>query len=236
MTRLRLALAAIVVIAGGVGYQQVNADPTQTASSAPLDDPKPPRMWPSTTTTTAATTTTTAPPTTTAAPTTTTHAPLPRSAPSPVKPSVAATLPPTAAPTPPPPPPPPAPMPEPASVDAGAESYVLQRLKADRGGRPIELSSGARSVARSWSSYMATQARMGHNGDLKADLTRAGVTGFTVWGENVGQGPTIDKIYAGLMASSGHRARMLSGEFSQVGIGVVRQGGTLWLTMDFVGY
>jgi uncharacterized protein YkwD len=39
-----------------------------------------------------------------------------------------------------------------------------------------------------------------------------------------------------LMQSSGHRANILAAGYSQVGIGVVRSGGTVWVTMDFVGF
>ena len=77
---------------------------------------------------------------------------------------------------------------------------------------------------------------LGHNPDLGGDLDRAGVTGWTSWGENVGYGGDIDQVHAALLASQGHRADILNPHYSQVGIGVVRSGGTVWVTIDFVGF
>lgn len=121
---------------------------------------------------------------------------------------------------------------------ADSEARALQLLNSERqrNGLPaLALNGGARSVARSWSSYMATHS-LGHNPNLARDLERAGVTGWRTIKENVGYGSSADEIHSMLMSSGGHRNIMLSSEVSEVGIGVVSSGGTLWLTMDFIGY
>jgi uncharacterized protein YkwD len=73
---------------------------------------------------------------------------------------------------------------------------------------------------------------LAHNPDLGQDMTDAGVS-WTTCGENVGQAASVDRVHALFMASGGHRANILSSAFTQVGIGVVSSGGTVWVTMDF---
>lgn len=76
---------------------------------------------------------------------------------------------------------------------------------------------------------------LAHNPDLGGDLARAGVTSWSTIGENVGYGGSVDQIHGMFMGSAGHRANILKGAYSHVGIGVVRSGGTVWITLDFVG-
>ena len=194
---------------------------TETSSASPTPEVETPdeRVWldelPTTTTTTVppTTTTTAAPP-----PPTTTAPPPPPTPPAP-------------APAPPPPPPPP------PAADGSDESRALQLVnneRANAGVAPLQLSVGARSVARSWSGHMAGSG-LAHNPDLAGDLQRAGVSGWSTCGENVGYGASVDRVHALFMGSDGHRANILSSAFSQVGIGVVHYGGNTWVTMDFVG-
>ncbi|MEQ1787014.1 MAG: CAP domain-containing protein, partial [Acidimicrobiales bacterium] len=107
--------------------------------------------------------------------------------------------------------------------------------RAAAGLAPLQMSGGARSVARAWSGYMAGNG-MAHNPDLSGDLARAGVSGWSTIGENVGYGSSVDHVHGMFMGSGGHRANILKAAYSQVGIGVVRSGGTVWVTLDFVGY
>jgi uncharacterized protein YkwD len=168
-----------------------------------------------------ASTTTTAPPTTTTSTTTPPPAPAPR--------VVTARR---AAPAPAPPPPPP---PAPSISDEGRALQLVNGERSKRGLAPLQLSAGARSVARAWSSHMAASG-LAHNPDLAGDLRRAGVTGWSSYGENVGYSTSVDGVHALFMGSGGHRQNILSTSFTHVGIGVVRAGGKVWVTMDFVGY
>ena len=118
------------------------------------------------------------------------------------------------------------------------EARALQLVNSERaeaGVAPLQLSGGARSVARTWSAHMAGSG-LDHNPDLSGDLQRAGVTGWRSIGENVGEGGSVDQVHSMFMGSGGHRSNILGSGFSQVGIGVVRAGGKVWVTMDFVGY
>lgn len=178
--------------------------------------------------------------------------------PAPVPPTTTTTLapPPTTPPLPPPPPPPrppppaprpapvarvaapPAPAPAPPRPAPDAEARALQLINDERsraGLAPLGLNGGAASVARSWSTRMATSG-LAHNPDLAGDLARAGAGGWRTIGENVGRAGSIDQAHALFMGSEGHRASIMSAEFSEVGIGVVDYGGQVWITMDFVGW
>ncbi len=119
--------------------------------------------------------------------------------------------------------------------DEGRALELVNRERANAGLGPLQLSDGARSVARTWSAFMASQG-LDHNPDLSGDLARAGITTWRNIGENVGYGNDVGQIHAAFMASRSHRANILKAAYSHVGIGTARSNGVLWITMDFVGY
>lgn len=84
------------------------------------------------------------------------------------------------------------------------------------------------SVAQRWSRQMADASRLAHNPRLTSQ-----VSGWQVLGENVGEGPTVGDLDAAFMASPEHRANVLDRDYTQVGVGTVRRGGILWITVDF---
>ncbi|MFL6206638.1 MAG: CAP domain-containing protein [Acidimicrobiales bacterium] len=219
MTAIRrhpAAVASILVFAlaatgcGGRPAASPAATPTEDARVAVARDHRSVVAAPTTTTTTAPATTTT-----TAAP-----------APAPPVATVRRASAPVAAP------------PAPAVPDPTGEARALQLVNAERaqaGVPPLQLNTAARSVARTWSEHMAAGG-LSHNPDLSGDLNRAGVTGWTTCGENVGYSEDVDGVHALFMASPGHRAHMLDPAFLQVGIGVVHAAGKTWVTMDLVAY
>src|SRR5919109_1185606 len=63
----------------------------------------------------------------------------------------------------------------------------------------------------------------------------AGYTGWSAIGENIAAGyPTPEAVVAGWMSSPGHRANILSPNFTEIGIGLAQGGkyGSYW-TQDF---
>jgi uncharacterized protein YkwD len=58
---------------------------------------------------------------------------------------------------------------------------------------------------------------------------------WSIGGENVGVGPTIDSLQAAFMASKEHRENILRTSFDHTAIGIVRQDGSLWVTVIFYG-
>ncbi|HYL93220.1 MAG TPA: CAP domain-containing protein, partial [Alphaproteobacteria bacterium] len=57
---------------------------------------------------------------------------------------------------------------------------------------------------------------------------------FTISGENVARAENADEAHHGLMGSPGHRANILGADYTAVGIGVVQQGDSIYVTQDFV--
>jgi uncharacterized protein YkwD len=73
------------------------------------------------------------------------------------------------------------------------------------------------AVARRHAQRMADRGEHHHNANLANEII-----GWMMLGENVGRGSTVDGLHRAFMASPSHRANVLRREFTQVGVGVVR--------------
>ena len=58
---------------------------------------------------------------------------------------------------------------------------------------------------------------------------------WRVAGENVGAGDSVDSLFKAFMHSSEHRRNILRSNFRHVGVGMVRSGGYLWVTIILYG-
>ncbi len=58
---------------------------------------------------------------------------------------------------------------------------------------------------------------------------------FSIGGENVGVGSTVDGLQEAFMASPPHRENILRTAFDHVAIGMARVDGHLWVTVVFYG-
>jgi uncharacterized protein YkwD len=63
-------------------------------------------------------------------------------------------------------------------------------------------------------------------------LTRR-ITNWSILGENVGVGGTVDSLQRAFMNSPEHRANILYSKFHYVGLGVVQKRGRMWVTVEF---
>jgi hypothetical protein len=123
------------------------------------------------------------------------------------------------------------PTPAPALADAGAEGEFIAQLNQARqsAGLPsVRVSGDLTAVARRHSERMASQGSLHHNPNLGSD-----VSGWQKVGENVGHGPSVGSIHSALMNSPSHRANILGGDWTEVGVGVVARDGALWVTQVF---
>lgn len=112
----------------------------------------------------------------------------------------------------------------PASATERGE--MLDLVNADRidaGRDALELSRRLSRLAMKNSRRMAAARELVHSTRLRAGMT-----------ENVGTGPTLRAIQDAFMRSAPHRRALLDRGASRVGVGVVRQGGTRWVTLIFV--
>jgi uncharacterized protein YkwD len=153
------------------------------------------------------------------------------------------TAPPTTIPTPPPTPPPPTttsttqPKSQPP-VDLGAAARRLLELvnaeRTTRGLPALARRSDVDAVALAHSQDMAAKSDIWHNDAYFTPATHQALDAVFL-GENVAMNSNIDDMHRRLMNSPGHRANILDGRFTQVGIGVAADpSGYLFATEDFV--
>lgn len=114
-----------------------------------------------------------------------------------------------------------------------AEKGFARRINAERAERNLgklsldpELSKAAR--VHTWA--------MVRNDDLfhtSSDTLRRRVTNWTILGENVGVGGTVASLHEAFMDSPAHRDNVLYSTFRHVGIGALKKGGRMWVTIIF---
>jgi uncharacterized protein YkwD len=118
---------------------------------------------------------------------------------------------------------------------AGAVIAAMNRDRAAAGVRPLCANSQLVGFAQSWASWMAQNQSFTHQ-DLNALLAQ---TSFSTVAENIGGGgglDTADAIEALWMNSAPHRANILNGSFSAVGVGIAYStDGQAWVVADFGG-
>ena len=105
---------------------------------------------------------------------------------------------------------------------------MINVARQQNGLKPLRVVTDLTRLARSWSNSMAVAGDIWHN----PRLTRQ-VGAWRVVGENVGVGGVVGQLNAAFMASPDHRANLLSSAYTEIGVGVVRHNGTLYVTEDF---
>lgn len=83
--------------------------------------------------------------------------------------------------------------------------------------------------ARVWAQELASSGTIGHDPNLKDSYPE-----YDTLGENVGMGGSVQAIFDALVASPGHYDNMVRPEFSEVGVGVVTAGTTLFTVHRFL--
>lgn len=115
-------------------------------------------------------------------------------------------------------------------VDEAAEAkmlFLVNRERALRGLKRFEWAPELVPVARAHSKDMFVRGYFAHTspeGKNVADRLKDRNLSFYVVGENLALSPTVDIAHKGLMNSPGHRANILSKDFSKIGIGVMDGG------------
>jgi uncharacterized protein YkwD len=130
------------------------------------------------------------------------------------------------------------------AVAAAASMMVASRARADSSSSLVSLTNGARAanglpalsvaadlsaVARQQASRMAASGTLAHTPNLPQ-----AVCCWSSIGENVGEAGSVSALQAAFMASPQHRANILSGTYTQIGVGVaVDAKGTMWASEIF---
>jgi uncharacterized protein YkwD len=108
-------------------------------------------------------------------------------------------------------------------VNGAREKKDLDALKLDQ-----KLSKYAVRHSR----QMANEGELFHTNDLAAKLKGRN---WSVGGENVGVGSSLDAVQSAFMGSKPHRANILGEDYDHTAIGVVQSAGNLWVTVIFYG-
>lgn len=118
-----------------------------------------------------------------------------------------------------------------AAAPEDESSYVarvldLTNAERQKAGLPaLALSDSLANSARAYSRVLAASGCFAHTCGPVPDLVdrdaAAGYAGWSAVGENIAAGyPSPEAVVAGWMASPGHRANILSPEYTEIGIGV----------------
>ncbi len=126
-----------------------------------------------------------------------------------------------------------------APAQSAEARQLLAETNADRaqhGLSPLRFNPALTRAAQAHALRMAHAGNLSHQYSGEPDLmTRAGQTGahFSTVAENVAVAPTPQVVENEWMHSPPHRHNILDPRLDQVGIGLVRQGGSLWAVEDF---
>lgn len=130
-----------------------------------------------------------------------------------------------------------APAPSGPTVDSAGAARLVELANAERRGAGVGelvVRADVASIALDHSRAMAADGNLRHNDAYFAPAMRQQLKAKML-GENVAMNPSVDDAHRRLMDSPGHRANLLDGRFSVVGVAVVRDAnGQLWITQDFV--
>ena len=115
---------------------------------------------------------------------------------------------------------------------------AMNRDRAANGLGALGWNNQLAGLGSSWAAHLA-QANAGlvHQ-NLTNVLYSPGYESYNTLGENLLVGPqnmTTDDMEAAWMASSGHRANILRGDFTTAGVGYAVSAGRIWVAVEFGG-
>lgn len=110
--------------------------------------------------------------------------------------------------------------------------HFVNHYRVQHGAAKLRMNRGVVRIAQRHSRKMASSRRLFHSSDMWTKLRGRNAS---CWGENIGMGPSVWRVFKGWVRSSEHRANMLNRRFRRTGIGVARSHGSLWVTMIFYG-
>lgn len=106
---------------------------------------------------------------------------------------------------------------------------MLNQVRAAAGAPALILDSGVSNTARAWSQQMAAAGDISHNPNRQAQIT-----GWSMLGENVGYGSSVDILENALVNSPHHYENMVNPDYVLVGVGVAYGNNYVYVTEDFV--
>ncbi|MEA5270478.1 CAP domain-containing protein [Clostridium perfringens] len=134
-----------------------------------------------------------------------------------------------------------------SSYIAQIEQMIFNKVNEERakaGVAPLSYSNTMQKYARIKSEDMGLRKYFSHedpNGQLITAKMKADGVSYNAWGENIaylggysGDSNIANKFMTNWMNSSGHRANILSPNFTSIGVGVYKIGNTYYATQEFM--
>ena len=117
---------------------------------------------------------------------------------------------------------------------------LVNQERAKLGLAPLKDNSQLSNVARTKSEDMATNNYFSHTSPTYGSpfdmMKKFGIT-YNAAGENIAMGqPTAASVMTAWMNSPGHKANILSANFTEIGVGVAKnKNGSIYWTQEFIG-
>ena len=110
--------------------------------------------------------------------------------------------------------------------------YLINQARRHANRWPLQYSSALSRIARAHSALMASKGTIFHTKNLAYAFRNFS---WTLGGENVGMGPSMDALHTAFMLSLHHRENNLEKRFHRVGVGVIWKNGVAFITVEFLG-
>lgn len=124
---------------------------------------------------------------------------------------------------------PPAPAQADTVSDEAAFVAKINELRAGKGLAPLEVNANLVAKARAWSAGMAAAGKIWHS-----TLSEGVTENWKKLGENVGMGGSVDGLHRAFVNSPHHYENLVDPAFGHVGIGIVMNGSTIYVTQVFM--
>ena len=106
----------------------------------------------------------------------------------------------------------------------------MNQARAEAGKSPLRLDPEVSKVSKVHTREMAKASSLFHTSS--STLGRR-VTNWILLGENVGVGSSVSSLHSAFMNSPAHKANIMLSSFRHVGVGVMKDGDRLWVTVTF---
>jgi uncharacterized protein YkwD len=104
----------------------------------------------------------------------------------------------------------------------------VNKARANKGKKNVTLDPELSKIARRHSKSMGEKNELVHTKNLGGKVTK-----WKSLGENIGYGDSVNQLHKMFMNSEVHKDNILKSEFRYIGVGTVKKGGWLWVTVIF---
>jgi uncharacterized protein YkwD len=107
---------------------------------------------------------------------------------------------------------------------------MVNQERESRGIHPVLNHPTLQAKAQGWAQTLANNGYLAHS-----NLAQGAGGGWRALGENVAMAGSVQEAHSRLMGSSAHRANILSGRYSHIGVGVAYGHGKYFIVQVFGG-